>query len=153
MDTTKPSVFSFSNPVDPVCTPADLHAQLASNPAPLLIDVRKNEAFAASTVTLPGALRRDPLQVEAWVATLPAAGSVLVYCVHGHEVSQGVQRVLQQQGICAQYLQGGIEAWRAAGLPLSTKASPDSEGPPPIDHTWCRDAVVGTDEPRNGKPA
>jgi rhodanese-related sulfurtransferase len=121
MDTTKPSTFSSLNPVGLYCTPADLSAQLASSQAPLLIDVRKNEAFAASTVTLPGALRRDPLQAEDWAATLPTAGSVLVYCVHGHEVSQGVQRVLQHKGISAQFLQGGIEAWREAGLPLSTK--------------------------------
>lgn len=123
MDTTKPSAFSSSNPVDPACTPAELNAQLASSEAPLLIDVRKNEAFAASPATLPGALRRDPLQVAAWAATLPAAGAVLVYCVHGHEVSQGVQRVLQQKGISAHFLQGGIEAWREAGLPLGIKPS------------------------------
>ena len=152
MDTTKPSAFSFSNAFDVACPPADLSAQMASNQAPLLIDVRKNEAFAVSTVTLPGALRRDPLQVEAWAATLPTAGSVLVYCVHGHEVSQGVQRFLQKQGINAKYLQGGIEAWRAAGLPLYTKTTVDSDGLgiPAISDS---DAVAGAYEPHIGKPA
>src|SRR5689334_24705537 len=32
--------------------------------------------------------RRDPEDVANWVKTLPRAGSVVVYCVHGHEVSQ-----------------------------------------------------------------
>lgn len=153
MDTTKPSAIStFSKTFDPACTPAELNAQLASSQAPLVIDVRKNEAFATSAVTLPGALRRDPLQAEAWVATLPTAGAVLVYCVFGHEVSQTVQRVLQQQGISARYLQGGIEAWREAGLPLSIKPT-DSQGVPASLAHSDRDTAAGTDEPHNGKPA
>lgn len=117
MDTTDSPAFSTSIP------PSDLARQLACNNPPLLIDVRKNEAFAASDHTLPGALRRDPLLLDDWAAKLPPAAAVLVYCVHGHEVSQTVQRGLQQQGINARFLQGGIEGWRAAGLPVMPKAS------------------------------
>lgn len=122
MDTTKPSVFSSSNPFNLVCTPAELGVQLTLKNPPLVIDVRKNEVFATSDTSLPGALRRDPLQVDTWATTLPTTGSVVVYCVHGHEVSQTVQRTLQQKGIGARYLSGGIEAWREAGLALSAKA-------------------------------
>ena len=52
--------------------------------------MRKNEAFAASAYLLPGALRRDPLQVAQWAADLPGASAVLLYCVHGHEVKNTV---------------------------------------------------------------
>jgi hypothetical protein len=44
-----------------------------------------------------------------------------VYCVHGHQVSQGVARALRAQGRAAHFLVGGIEAWRAQGLPLIAK--------------------------------
>ena len=37
----------------------------------------------------------------------PRGASVVVYCVHGHEVSQNAAKALG-----ARYLEGGIEAWR-----------------------------------------
>ena len=117
MDTTQPSSHSSSFS----CSPGALAALSGAPDAPLLIDVRKNEAFAASDHTLTGALRRDPLQVDTWASTLPPATSVLVYCVHGHEVSQNTMKVLRQRGIQANFLEGGIDAWRAQGLPLSAK--------------------------------
>lgn len=124
MDTTKPSSYSVS--------PAELATQLRGTAAPLIVDVRRNEAFAACAYLLPGALRRDPSQVAQWAATLPAVASVLVYCIHGHEVSQGTMTALRQRGINASYLQGGIEAWREQALPLVAKpvAGRDEK------HTW-----------------
>lgn len=119
MDTTKPSFYS----PDFSLSPAGLALQLQASDASLVIDVRKNEAFYASGYTLPGALCRDPLQLEAWVGALPAASAVLVYCVHGHEVSQTTMAALRQRGINAQFMTGGIEAWRELGLPLAPKSS------------------------------
>ena len=113
MDTTKPPSFSTS--------PALLAAQWHGAAAPLIVDVRKNEAFAASPYLLPGALRRDPLQVGQWAADLPKASAVLVYCSHGQEISQNITKVLRQHGINASFLQGGIEAWREQALPLVAK--------------------------------
>lgn len=113
MDTTKPSSYFVS--------PTELAAQLRGTTAPLIVDVRKSEAFAASACQLPGALRRDPLQVAHWAATLPTAASVLVYCIHGHEVGHDTMTALRQRGINASFLQGGIEAWREQALPLVAK--------------------------------
>lgn len=123
MDTTKPSLIASSPSTEACWTPAALALQLASSAAPLLIDVRKNAAFAAASDTLPGAVRRDPLQLDSWATALPAAAPVLVYCVHGHEVSQNTASALRQRGIQAVYLQGGIEAWREQGLSLVAKPS------------------------------
>ena len=82
----------------------------------LVIDVRRNERFRESTYVIEGALRRDPDTVAEWKSALPAAASVVVYCVHGHEVSQNVARTLG-----ARYLEGGIEAWREDAGALTTK--------------------------------
>lgn len=123
MDTTKPSANSSSSSATFSCSPAGLAAQLRASDAPLVIDVRKNEAFNTSDCTLTGALRRDPLRVNTWASTLPSATSVLVYCVHGHEVSQSTMTALRQRGINAHFLEGGIEAWREQGLPLVAKAA------------------------------
>jgi len=73
---------------------------------------------------ISGALRRDPDDVYAWANELPRAESVVVYCVHGHEVSQGIARTLAERGIAARYLEGGIEeGWKAQGGPLDPKQS------------------------------
>jgi hypothetical protein len=65
-----------------------------------------------------------------------------VYCVHGHEVSQGVARALRTQGRAARFLVGGIEAWRMQGLPLVAKPVGDAtcwvtRERPKIDRIAC----------------
>jgi len=92
--------------MDASLTPAALRQALLSSQAPLVIDVRKTSAFLAAPDMIRGALRRDPTALESWRRTLPAAADVVVYCVHGHEVSQGVAKALG-----ARYLEGGIEHW------------------------------------------
>ena len=114
MDTENPSL---SYPVSQL-----LLKRLTAVDAPLLVDVRKAQAFADSQYLLPGALRRDPMLLERWAPDLPAAPAVVVYCVHGHEVSQGAATALRRIGVNAFYLEGGIEAWRAQEHPVFAKA-------------------------------
>ena len=102
--------------MDAFVTAAELRQSLAQSSPPLLIDVRRNERFRESPYVIQGALHRDPAAVDSWKSTLPAAASVVVYCVHGHEVSQGVANTLG-----ARYLEGGIEHWKEGGGALSAK--------------------------------
>jgi rhodanese-related sulfurtransferase len=95
---------------------ASLRQSLASGQPPIVIDVRKGPTFLSAPDLILGALRRDPLRVADWARALPGVADVVVYCVHGHEVSQGAAKALG-----ARYLEGGIEAWRAAGGELSAK--------------------------------
>jgi rhodanese-related sulfurtransferase len=102
--------------MDAFVTAAELSQSLARPSPPILIDVRRNERFRESPYVIRGALHRDPAAVDSWKSTLPAAASVVVYCVHGHEVSQGVAKALG-----ARYLEGGIEGWKEGGGALSAK--------------------------------
>ena len=88
----------------------------------LRLDVRTPAAYAAATQVLPGARWQDPGQIEQWLLGLPAGAAVLVYCVHGHEVSQGAAARLRAAGFDARYLIGGFEAWASAERPLAQKA-------------------------------
>lgn len=81
----------------------------------LVVDVRKSPAFRDSDAMIGGAIRRDPATVAEWGPRLRHAADIVVYCVHGHEVSQGAATALQAQGRRARYLAGGFEAWRGAG--------------------------------------
>jgi rhodanese-related sulfurtransferase len=107
--------------MDASITAAALRHSFESNDPPLVIDVRRSPAFRESNVIIRGALRRDPAAVDRWARTLPAAASVVVYCVHGHEVSQGAARVLREHGIGARFLDGGLEHWQADGGALAPK--------------------------------
>lgn len=83
----------------------------------LVLDVRKPEAFEASGAMLQGAAWRDPAGANRWGLDLPNRTPVVVYCVHGHEVSQGVGAALRDIGVNVRVLKGGFESWRQAGGP------------------------------------
>ena len=102
-------------------TASELKSALAGPRPPLVIDVRKNERFREAPDLIRGALRRDPLRVADWAKSLPSSSSVVVYCVHGHEVSQGAARALTEIGISASFLEGGIEHWKTDGGELAAK--------------------------------
>jgi Fe-Mn family superoxide dismutase len=85
----------------------------------VLLDVRRRPAFEAEPRLIPGAVWRDPNEVDLWAAELNPNRPVVVYCVHGHEVSRGVAGRLRERGHDAALLEGGIEAWKAAGGPVT----------------------------------
>ena len=102
--------------MDASISAATLGQSIRSSEPPLVIDVRRKERFLESGFVLKGSLRRDPERVQEWKKTLPRAASVVVYCVHGHEVSQNVAKALG-----ARYLEGGIEHWREEGGEIAAK--------------------------------
>jgi len=99
----------------------ELYARLGTAAAPVLVDVRRAEAFGADDAVIIGAMHRPPESVSDWRADLPKNHAVVVYCVHGHEVSQGVAKILQNAGIKAAYLEGGIAGWTERQLPTRRK--------------------------------
>jgi rhodanese-related sulfurtransferase len=105
----------------PLVSSNDLYARLGTAKAPLLIDVRRGEAFDADTSLIIGAARRLPEDVSEWRNALPAGKPIVAYCVHGHEVSQGVASTLRSAGMVAAYLEGGIAGWQERKLPTRRK--------------------------------
>jgi superoxide dismutase, Fe-Mn family len=89
----------------------------------LLLDVRRAGVYEQAAATIPGAHWRDPASVAAWAGDLPADREVIVYCIYGHEVGRATALRLRAAGVNARYLDGGIDAWQAAGRPLSPKVA------------------------------
>jgi rhodanese-related sulfurtransferase len=89
--------------------------------APRLLDVRSEEDFAADPRLLPGATRIDDQALAALVPQFGGQPSIVV-CQAGHRRSQGTAAWLRAEGCFSEYLEGGFEAWRAAGLPLINPA-------------------------------
>lgn len=105
-----------------VYRPSELQAALASTSRPQLLDVRRAPVFEESRELIAGAIWRDPERVAEWSAELDSERPVVVYCVHGHQVSQGCASELARLGFDAAYLDGGIEGWKAAGGRMAGKS-------------------------------
>ena len=81
----------------------------------LLLDVRRKNDLDADRAKLPGAEWRNPEQAVEWSKHLPKDKEVVIYCVRGGSVSNSVLDLLLGQGLKARFVEGGIEAWKAAG--------------------------------------
>jgi rhodanese-related sulfurtransferase len=84
---------------------------------PRLLDVRPEEQFSADPVLLPGSVRRSHSDVRQWAREFPDR-SVIVICRIGDLIGHGVAAWLRSSGVSADLLEGGLEAWKRAGLPL-----------------------------------
>jgi Fe-Mn family superoxide dismutase len=86
-----------------------------------VIDVRRAGVFGQARTMIPDARWCDPAAVATWAADLPAGRALVVYCVHGHEVSRATALRLRAADLDARYLRGGIDGWQAAGRLLVDK--------------------------------
>ena len=126
-------------------SPSDLAKVAGTARAPLLIDVRREEIFKAANDMIAGAIRRCPDSIEQWHSDLPDRTPVVVYCVHGEQVSQGVCLALGNKGIGASYLAGGIAAWVDQKLPIRRRLESEDDRPstwvtrerPKVDRIAC----------------
>jgi len=86
----------------------------------MLVDVRRAGVFQQASQIAEGASWRDPGKVSEWAQEFKGK-PVVVYCVHGHEVSRATVMRLRALGVEAKFLVGGFEGWKASGLPTETK--------------------------------
>ncbi len=85
--------------------------------APAIVDLRIDEDYAADPRLLPGSRRRDYRTTASWASDYRGR-TVIVTCQKGLKLSQGVAAWLRHDGLDAQSLEGGFEAWKAASQPL-----------------------------------
>lgn len=95
-----------------------LAAELQGVSPVVLLDVRREQARASSGLEIPGAIWRNPAFWLDWKDEFLTTPRVLLYCAHGHEISQGLAATLRAMGVDALSLSGGFSAWHAAGLAL-----------------------------------
>lgn len=85
--------------------------------SPVLVDVRTDDDYNADPRLIPGSIRRDFKRAASWAHEFDGR-SVIVACQKGLKLSQGSAAWLRHEGIIAETLEGGFEAWRGAGQPL-----------------------------------
>ena len=98
-------------------TVAQLSRLIGLPGAPAIIDVRTVEESAADPRLMPAARQHGALNAPRW-AQQYCGKSVIVSCQRGTTPSQGAAAWLRQEGINAQSLEGGHEAWCLGSQPL-----------------------------------
>jgi rhodanese-related sulfurtransferase len=101
--------------------PEELYGLFLRGTHPMVIDVRRRPVFESSSSLLPSARWRPHMETQSWAPASPC--ELVVYCVHGHNVSQLAAGLLCSQGLKARFLSGGIEAWARLGFPLVGKSA------------------------------
>jgi class 3 adenylate cyclase/rhodanese-related sulfurtransferase len=102
--------------------PGELHAAMASGEPPVLLDVRRSEAFHRRPDGIPGAVPLTLDVPEPSVPDLPRDTPIVTYCLcSGMASSTRVALWLLQAGYQdVHLLEGGLPAWNRAGLPLGS---------------------------------
>jgi phage shock protein E len=100
----------------PSVSAAELQARRESGTAPVVIDVRTPDEYAAGHI--PGALNIPFDQVAQRIAEIDAPDGVALYCMVGPRARKGESALLAAGYQTVFHLEGGLAAWQAAGLPV-----------------------------------
>jgi rhodanese-related sulfurtransferase len=92
-------------------SPEKLLRLMGTPAAPLIIDVRGD-----ADELLPASIQRSPDDAAEWADALPET-PVVVACGDARGLSPGVAAQLRCEGVEAEILEGGFDAWRTAGGP------------------------------------
>lgn len=100
-------------PAPNAITPAQLARLIGTPDCPYLIDICTPEDFAADPFLIPGASRQDHQYRDDLLKRVQGTRCVII-CQKGLKLSQGTAAWLRAEGITAEYLDGGVYAWRDA---------------------------------------
>ena len=115
----------------------ELKPLVGSSRCPLVIDVRRHAVFETAPTRIAGSIWRDHMRVAEWLPELPR-GHLVVYCAHGHNVSEIAAAALREGGREVSVLEGGIEAFEAAAGSTVTASAPQVEAGGPATHWVTR---------------
>ncbi|MVA99486.1 sulfurtransferase [Nitratireductor sp. CAU 1489] len=94
---------------------SDLIALTGTGAWPVVIDVRREQAYRESGRRIAGSIKRDAGDAAARLPALGASRRVVVYCAHGHNVSEIAAAALAVAGVEVAVLEGGFDAYVRAG--------------------------------------
>lgn len=91
--------------------PTELDQLLVSGANVGVFDVRREEDRSDIAYPIQNAKWRSPEKVVEWHRDVGNVDEVIVYCVHGHHVSQSTRDTLRELGVKSRIVEGGIVAW------------------------------------------
>ena len=98
-------------------TVEELRSLIERGKQPIVVDVRSEVARKADARFIPGALVMDSAQIEARLRQLPTDRDIVFYCTCPNEASaaQVAKKLIELGYTRVRPLQGGLDAWLAAG--------------------------------------
>ena len=114
-DTAQPAQ-SVQSSEAPSISAAELHARREAMTAPVVIDVRTAGEY--ETGHIPGALNIPFDEVAERIAEVETPNGVALYCMIGPRARKGESALLATGYQKVFHLEGGLAAWKAAGLPV-----------------------------------
>ncbi len=99
----------------------ELRARLADDAPPLVLDVRSKEEFGFHG-HIPGAVLLPEGELPHRVSELPADRTLVCVCRTDRRSARAAQWLLSQGYDAVMVLEGGMLAWKNAGLPLERHA-------------------------------
>jgi len=96
-------------------SPAELQSCLAQKNPIRILDVRRKTDYEAEPVVIPGAVWRNPDEVDGWGNELPATNETIIYCARGGSVSKSVLTALRAKNLPVRYVEGGLVGWQSSG--------------------------------------
>jgi phage shock protein E len=100
----------------PSITAQELQQRRETGKAPVAIDVRTAEEFAAGHI--PGAVHIPYDQIAERIGDVEAPHGVALYCMAGPRARKGEKALLESGYTPVFHLEGGFSAWQAGGLPV-----------------------------------
>jgi membrane protein DedA with SNARE-associated domain/rhodanese-related sulfurtransferase len=97
---------------------------------PIVIDVRSPVVRDGDQRYVPGALTMDIAQVDQRLAQLPTDRDIIFYCTCPNEASAAsvAKRLIELGYTRVRPLQGGLDAWIAAGYAVEDRSAPAIDG-------------------------
>jgi membrane protein DedA with SNARE-associated domain/rhodanese-related sulfurtransferase len=99
----------------------ELKEKIDSGDQLAIVDLRHALDFAADPETIPGAFRMDMKELQEKSEILPRDKEIILYCTCPNEATSARMAILlRKQGIkTIRPLQGGLDAWRDRGYPIT----------------------------------
>jgi rhodanese-related sulfurtransferase len=105
----------------PSITPQEAHELLtAAGSNHVLLDVRQPPEYGSGVA--PGAMQIPITQLSRRLDELPREQPVLTICASGHRSPLAARR-LKRAGFDVHNVSGGMQGWRAAGLPVQEQGT------------------------------
>ncbi|WP_120635384.1 sulfurtransferase/chromate resistance protein [Ruegeria sp. EL01] len=91
--------------------PRQLLRLIGTPQAPMLVDICIDEDFEADPYLIPGSVQHPAKDIPGLIQLLSGRPCVII-CQKGKKLSQGMVSWLRSEGQSAEYLEGGMYAWR-----------------------------------------
>ena len=92
-------------------SPKQLLRLIGTPNAPVLFDVCLNDDFEEDPYLIPASVRHPATDIQGLLCKISGRSAVII-CQKGKKLSQGVVSWLRSEGHQAEYLEGGMHAWR-----------------------------------------